>query len=172
MAVGCAVPSRRPGGRCRSIHSRCPLAMSFPRRQGGQCANHSGAGHVYVLVESSTRVKGASSDDCETFLRSIRINGKRVEVSPHRDRVASCPRSSGTRWCSRSCLIRAQDAPRYRSGGTIKLLRAAGPLNATRHPCAACRRLDPAAAPTPPPGRGACGRIAARSRSLPWICCA
>jgi hypothetical protein len=53
-------------------------------------------------------------------------------------------------------LIRAQDAPRYRSGGTIKLLRAAGPLNATRHPCAACRRLDPAAAPTPPPGRARC----------------
>jgi hypothetical protein len=50
-----------------------------------------GAGYTYVLVESSTRTTHPSSDDCVTHLQSIRIKGLSVEISPHKDRVASCP---------------------------------------------------------------------------------
>ena len=90
------------GGVCRATASTgegaaaryildVPWPCHFHVDKAGNVRTIQGASHVYVLVESSTRVKGASSDECETFLRSIRINGKRVEVSPHRDRVASCP---------------------------------------------------------------------------------
>ncbi len=85
-----AIASTREGAAARYILD-VPWPCQFHVDKAGNVRTIQGAGHVYVLVESSTRVKGASSDDCETFLRSIRINGKRVEVSPHKDRVASCP---------------------------------------------------------------------------------
>ena len=32
-----------------------------------------------------------ASNDCETFLQAVRVQGNAVEISPHHDRVASCP---------------------------------------------------------------------------------
>lgn len=48
-------------------------------------------GQVYVLVESSKPAAEPASNDCETFLQAIRVQGNAVEISPHHDRVASCP---------------------------------------------------------------------------------
>ena len=68
-----------------------PWPCRFHVDKAGHVRTIQGAGYVYVLVESSKRTTSASSDDCETHLQSIRMHGRRVEVSPHKDRVAACP---------------------------------------------------------------------------------
>jgi len=68
-----------------------PWPCRFHTDKAGNVRTIQGADYIYILVESSKRTTNPSSDDCETHLQSIRIKGKSVEISPHKDRVASCP---------------------------------------------------------------------------------
>lgn len=68
-----------------------PWPCRFHADKVGNVRTMEGAGYIYVLIESSKGAKNPSSDDCETHLQSIRIKGKSVEISPHKDLVASCP---------------------------------------------------------------------------------
>lgn len=43
----------------------------------------------YLLIEAATPL--ANSQDCDTHLRAVRAHGGKWQVSPHQDRVASCP---------------------------------------------------------------------------------
>jgi hypothetical protein len=67
-----------------------PWPCGFHTDKAGLIRTIQETGYVYVLVESS-RPTASLSKDCETHLRSIRIKETNIEVSRHKDRVASCP---------------------------------------------------------------------------------
>jgi hypothetical protein len=67
-----------------------PWPCRFHTNKAGQIRTIQDSGYLYVLVESSKRATTASND-CETHLRSMRARGTSIEVSQHKDRVATCP---------------------------------------------------------------------------------
>jgi len=67
-----------------------PWPCRFHTNKAGQIRTIQDSGYVYVLVESSKRTT-TTSNDCETHLRSMRAKGTSIEVSQHKDRVATCP---------------------------------------------------------------------------------
>ncbi len=67
-----------------------PWPCHFHTDRTGNIRTLQEGGYVYALVESSRRV-AQLSHDCETYLQSIRVRGASIEVSQHKDRVASCP---------------------------------------------------------------------------------
>jgi hypothetical protein len=67
-----------------------PWPCRFHTDKAGNIRTIQEAGYVYVLVESSSRTTNLSND-CETHLQAIRARGTSIEVSQHKDRVASCP---------------------------------------------------------------------------------
>ena len=88
-------------GKCRAVflsdhgHSTyhdldIPWSCNFHTNNLGNVRTVEEADYIYILVESSKKVELLSSDDCETYIQSIRIKGKSVEISQHKDRVASC----------------------------------------------------------------------------------
>lgn len=67
-----------------------PGPCHFHADQKGGLRTYDDAGYVYILIESS-RPMPQQPRDCETQLQSLRVKDNLVEVSRHKDRVASCP---------------------------------------------------------------------------------
>jgi hypothetical protein len=69
-----------------------PAACSFHRTGQGVIRVHTyGRGREHVFLVEHSRPHPTLSQDCETRVQAIRITPKKVAVSPHTDRVASCP---------------------------------------------------------------------------------
>ncbi|MCK9607153.1 MAG: hypothetical protein M0R33_11970 [Methylomonas sp.] len=67
-----------------------PAPCHFHTDKMGNIRTLDESGYVYILIESSKQMPRQHSD-CETHLQSIRIKGTLVEISKHKERVASCP---------------------------------------------------------------------------------
>ena len=78
------------GGTTSQYALRIPWPCRFHTDKAGNIRTIQEAGFAYVLLESSRRTINLSND-CETHLQAIRVRGQSIEISQHKDRVASCP---------------------------------------------------------------------------------
>lgn len=99
--VGTQIRLVEHNGNCQAISSSVdgttirhsldiPAPCHFHTDKMGNIRTLDESGYVYILIESSKQMLRQPSD-CETHLQSIRISGKLVEVSQHKELVASCP---------------------------------------------------------------------------------
>lgn len=77
-------------GKTQIYNLHIPWPCNFHRDMTGNFRIVEVADYRYVLIESSKR-QPTTSRDCETHLRSIRVIGRSIEISQHKDLVASCP---------------------------------------------------------------------------------
>ncbi len=86
----CFIRHAGPGGDGQARSLDMPAPCQFHRDDAGAVRSIRRAGHQYALVESA-RPAGPADGGCVTQLRAIRIAGKQLQISEHKDVVASCP---------------------------------------------------------------------------------
>jgi hypothetical protein len=85
----CFITRSNRGGKERVYSLDMPFPCAFHRDPSGDVRVIRNGKHVYALVESVKHVGGSA--DCETYLRSVRIVNAELQISEHKDKVASCP---------------------------------------------------------------------------------
>jgi len=76
------------GGVVRQLQLATPHPCQLHRHPGGAVRVVQRGGHLIVLVECSVP---RNKTDCDTHIRSVRVTGKTIELSPKKQRVAGCP---------------------------------------------------------------------------------
>jgi hypothetical protein len=86
----CFVKRVDRGGEERAYSLGIPFPCAFHKNRAGDIRTIRSGKYEYALVESAKFV-GSGTSECETQLRAIRIAGKQLQISQHKDTVASCP---------------------------------------------------------------------------------
>ena len=75
-------------GRGAPIATGIPWPCAFHTDSKGSVRTFRRKAYTYALMESS---RAENPKDCETHVQSVRISSTKVQISPHHDRLASCP---------------------------------------------------------------------------------